>query len=223
MFLHKTEKARAELRPGNRSLSQRERSLLLLADGTRTLEECEALFNGEGGAIVHKLLREGYLERQVLSSGHQAAQAPLIDAQPSTPEPINVVAAPVVQPTPSAPAASAVASDLNDLRKREAYPSPETTQAIKAAADPFDGKRSMATTRMFLFDICERMFARRNPKLAEEFREVLRQAKDRESMLAAAHLMIDEIEKVAGADRADSISERIAMLMPDNLSSQPAP
>jgi hypothetical protein len=82
------------------------------------------------------------------------------------------------------------------------------------AADSFEGKRSLATTRMFLFDICERMFARRDPPLAERFREALRHAKDRDSMLAAARDMLTEIERAAGPERADSIGERIAMLLP---------
>ena len=67
---------------------------------------------------------------------------------------------------------------------------------------------------MFLFDICERMFARRDPLMAEAFREALRAAKDRESMLAAGRDMLAEIEKAAGPERADSISQRIAMLLP---------
>ena len=69
---------------------------------------------------------------------------------------------------------------------------------------------------MFLFDLCERMFARRNPDMAEGFREALRNAKDRETMLATSHQMLEEIEKIAGHERADSISERIAMLLPSN-------
>ncbi len=96
-------------------------------------------------------------------------------------------------------------------------PSPSHKQSMEPVspnADSFEGKRSMATTRMFLFDICERMFARRSPELASEFREALRNAKDRESMLDASRRMIDEIERIAGHERADSISERIAMLMP---------
>ena len=67
---------------------------------------------------------------------------------------------------------------------------------------------------MFLFDICERMFARRNPEMAELFREALRNAKDRATMLAVSREMIGEIETVAGSERADSISERLAMLLP---------
>jgi Mg2+/Co2+ transporter CorC len=63
------------------------------------------------------------------------------------------------------------------------------------------------------------MFARRNPEMAERFREALRNAKDREAMLAASRDMLEEIEKIAGHERADSISERIAMLLPQH---QPA-
>ena len=75
---------------------------------------------------------------------------------------------------------------------------------------------------MFLFDICERMFARRNPGQAENFREALRNAKDRETMLAVSREMIGEIEKAAGHERADSISERLAMLLPVQSPGNPA-
>jgi hypothetical protein len=91
----------------------------------------------------------------------------------------------------------------------------------KAASDQFEGKRSLATTRMFLFDICERMFFRRDPALAEVFRDALRSARDREGMLAASRLMLMEIEIIAGHERADSISERIAMMLPVEMSDTP--
>jgi len=81
-------------------------------------------------------------------------------------------------------------------------------------ADHFDGKRSLATTRMFLFDISERMFARRQPDKALWFRDQLREARDRDSMLSVARDMISAVEEVAGFERADSLSERIAMLLP---------
>ena len=83
-------------------------------------------------------------------------------------------------------------------------------------ADPFEGKRSLATTRMFLFDICERMFARRSPEMAQYFREELRNAKDRKTMLATSRKMLEHIETVAGYERADALSERIAMLLPED-------
>jgi len=176
MQLHKTDRARAELRPAVRTLGQRERTLLLMADGSKSAQDFRPLFDGDGEAIALSLLREGFLE-----------------AHPGK--------APAPTPTPA---------------QLQNFPSPETTQAIQVAADQFEGKRSLATTRMFLFDICERMFARRDPVMAERFREALRNAKDRESMLAASREMIEEIEKIAGHERADSISERIAMLLPQH-------
>jgi len=72
---------------------------------------------------------------------------------------------------------------------------PEPVTA-KVAADQFNGKRSLATTRMFLFDLSERMFARRAPALADEFREALHNAKDRDSVLVASRSMITEVERV---------------------------
>ncbi|MBX3586673.1 MAG: hypothetical protein KF796_08505 [Ramlibacter sp.] len=177
MMLEKTDKARSELRPGVRTLGQRERSLLLLADGQRSIHDLRPLFDGEGEQIVLRLVRDGYLS----------------PSRQSTP-PAEPPAARVAVSAP-APLGDAGAAPGN-------------------AADAFEGKRSLATTRMFLFDICERMFARRDPARAEAFREALRTARDRASMLAAAREMIEAIEQAAGAERADSISERIAMLLP---------
>jgi len=193
MQLHKTDRARAELKPGVRTLGQRERTLLLMADGSKSAQDFRPLFDGDGEAIALRLLREGFLE-----------------ALPGK------TAAPAAAPAPSAAPAPASGPTPAQLKN---FPSPETTQAIQVSADQFEGKRSLATTRMFLFDICERMFARRNPEMAGRFREALRHAKDREAMLAASRDMLEEIEKIAGHERADSISERIAMLLPQH---QPA-
>lgn len=192
MQLHKTDRARAELKPGVRTLGQRERTLLLLADGLKSIQDFKPLFGGDGEQIALQLLRDGYL---VMQASAKRAAPVLPAATPASVSALNVLTA-------------RSAEQLKNL------PSPETTQAIKVSADQFEGKRSLATTRMFLFDICERMFARRNPAMADLLREALRNAKDRESMLAVSRDMIDEIEKVAGHERADSISERLAMLLP---------
>jgi hypothetical protein len=165
MFLIKTDKARQELQQGGRrALGQRERALLLMADGQRSVTDFGQLFGSrdEAGRVALHLVQEGYLHRS----------------------------------QPAAPAAS---------------PEPPI------AADVFDGKRSLATTRMFLFDLCERMFVRRDPILAGQFRELLREARDRDSMLTVAAEMLGEIEKIAGAERAASIRERIAKLLPPEL------
>ena len=186
MQLHKTDRARAELKSGTRTLGQRERTLLLLADGSKSVQDFRPLFNGDGEQIALRLMREGFLQTQPgkAPEAHRMplAAAPTQSAWPEKPTPVPT------QPVAPAPA--------------------------RVSADQFEGKRSLATTRMFLFDICERMFSRKNPELAAIFREALRDARDRETMLATSRRMIEEIEKVTGSERADSISERIAMLLP---------
>lgn len=198
MQLHKTERARVELKPGTRTLGQRERTLLLLADGNKSAIDFQPLFNGEGEQIAMRLLREGFLEMHP----HPVDRLPAAVTDGSTRPKIALI-----QPSE---------------QQQQDFPSPEIAQATKVSADQFEGKRSLATTRMFLFDICERMFSRRNPEMAELFREALRNAKDRDTMLAVSREMIGEIEVIAGHERADSISERLAMLLPVSASESTA-
>jgi hypothetical protein len=179
MFLIKTEKARQELQPGRRTLGQRERALLLMADGRRSVTDFGALFGSrdEAGRVALHLVREGYLlDSRILRAPEAAPPAPSAQAAPAAP------------------------------------PSPAPAPAV--SADTFDGKRSLATTRMFLFDLCERMFVRRDPALAAQFRATLRESRDRASMLSVSEAMLGEIGKLAGAERAASIRERILRLLP---------
>ena len=168
MLLQKTDKARLELSPGVRTLSLRERSLLLLADG-KPLSDLQAMYNGIGAQIVENLMRQGYL----------TGPADL----PSTPEPTTSNTTPT--PTPS----------------------------IERPA-PGESLRSLAGARMYLFDTCERLFARRDPVLAQHFREALRAAKDRTSMLDVGEAMFEEVALAAGAERAASLRERLDQLLP---------
>lgn len=92
-----------------------------------------------------------------------------------------------------------------------------TDSRLQGAADPFNGRRSLATTRMFLFDLTERMFSRRDPELVTQMRERFRQARDRNSMLSVARDLLLHIEAQAGASRADEIGARLAMLLPDEI------
>ncbi|HEY9222587.1 MAG TPA: hypothetical protein VIP27_00360 [Variovorax sp.] len=171
MFFSKTDKARDELRPGRRTLTQRERAVLLMADGQRSVTDFVPLFadRDEAVRVARHLLHEGYLH-----APEERYDAP------------SVVVADVPAP-PSAPAVS---------------------------ADPFDGKPSLATTRMFLFDLCERLFARRDPAMAQVLRDTLREARDRASMLAVADTMLAGIRQAAGDERANAIGDRIARLLP---------
>jgi hypothetical protein len=58
------------------------------------------------------------------------------------------------------------------------------------------------------------MFVRKMPQLVNRYRDQLRSAKDRASMLAIASDIIINVEEIAGPDRADGLSERLAMMLP---------
>ena len=166
MLLQKTEKARLELSPGVRTLSLRERSLLLLVDG-KPLSDLQAMYNGIGAQIVDNLMRQGYL------SG----------------------------PAELPPAGTSVAAEPDD---KPSIQRPEPGETL----------RSLAGARMYLFDVCERLFARRDPTLAVQFREALRAARDPASMLDVGEAMFEEIALTAGAERAASVRDKFEQLLP---------
>lgn len=172
MLLQKTDKARQELSPGVRTLSLRERSLLLLADG-KPLSDLQAMYNGIGAQIVDNLMRQGYLTGP--------AELPTPSTAPLPP-----------------PAGAEATSQAPSIERPE----------------PGESLRSLAGARMYLFDTCERLFARRDPVLAQHFREALRTARDRTSMLDVGDAMFEEVALAAGAERAASLRERLEQLLP---------
>ena len=199
MPLLKSEKAKQELASKQRVLSVRERSALFLADGIRTRDELVWLVQGDIG-LVQKLMSDGYL-LPAESLGARAAR--MTDFAVSQTAPVASFA------VPSQPAALAAAPSFDGMDTIS-----RNVAALTSSSDSFEGKRSLATTRMFLFDIVERMFVRKMPELANHYRDQLRGAKDRTSMLAIASDIIMNVEEIAGPDRADGLSERLAMMLP---------
>ncbi len=203
MPLLKSEKARQELASRQRVLSVRERSALFLADGIRSRDELIHLLQGDMG-MLQKLMSDGYL---IASETLGAKAARMTDFAVSQSAPVKTAS------THSEPVHLAVAATA-----RPAFTGMDTVSrnvtALVQSVDNFEGKRSLATTRMFLFDIVERMFVRKMPELANHLRDQLREARDRESMLAVAHDIILNVEEIAGPDRADGLSERLAMMLP---------
>ena len=171
-MLIKTDKGRQELRPGNRTLGQRERALLLVADGSQSESQLGELFGGEGTRLIGQLVDQGFLTRRTTT-----------------------------RPAPRVPeaASSANAGDT------------------PSHGEQFTGTRSLATARMFLFDLSERLFAPRDKALASRYREALREARDPQAMLAVGRALIADVEALAGSERADGISERLAKLLPAHL------
>ncbi|HQQ69186.1 MAG TPA: hypothetical protein PLL92_02590, partial [Alicycliphilus sp.] len=86
--------------------------------------------------------------------------------------------------------------------------------AAEQAPAPGPSMRSLAGARMYLFDVCERMFARRDPTLAQTFHTALRAARDRVSMLDVGEAMLTEVSLLAGPERAHTLREQLAQLLP---------
>jgi hypothetical protein len=174
-MLIKTEKGRHELRPGNRCLGQRERALLLVADGRHTESKIAELFSGEARPLLDRLLEQGYLRR--------GGTAGAVDSA-------------VPAPSLAGP--------------------PQQADAV-IHGEQFVGTRSLATARMFLFDLSERLFSPRDKTLASRYRDALREARDAEAMLAVGRAMIADVEIMAGSERANGISERLVKVLPAHL------
>lgn len=208
MPLLKTQRARDEISSKQRTLSVRERSALFLADGIRSRDELVHLLQGDIG-MLQKLMSDGYL---IPSEILGAMAAGMTDFAMSQSVPTPSYMAPVPPPSKDEivdPASFLTRRDTGRLNE----------QAITHSVDNFEGKRSLATTRMFLFDIVERMFVRKMPELANHFRDQLREARDRQSMLEIAREIVSNVEEIAGPDRADGLSERLAMMLPSEQQS----
>ena len=203
MPLLKSEKAWAELSSRQRNLSVRERSALFLADGVRSRDELVHLLQGDIG-LLQRLMQSGYLLASETLGAEAGRMTDFAVSQTVTKPPSKAFSEPISVATPAARASGFAGLDTVS----------RNAEALTQSADNFEGKRSLATTRMFLFDIVERMFVRKMPELANHLRDQLREARDRESMLTIAREIIENVEEIAGPDRADGLSERLAMMLP---------
>ena len=163
MLLYKTTKAHQELTPGARSLNLRQRSLLLLAEGTPYMQLAH-MYHGQGEALVGQLVESGYLECRST------------DALP----PGTAPAAEVRPPNPPAPPAM-----------------------------------TLAGTRMYLFDMVERLFANRQQTVADQLRQALREARDAQALRSVCDALLNAVAQHAGAQRATQLSQQLVHLVPD--------
>jgi hypothetical protein len=72
---------------------------------------------------------------------------------------------------------------------------------------------NMAGTRMYLFDMCERLFANRHEELAQQLRTQLREARDLPALQEAGLTLLHAVQEHAGEERAQSLRERLAALL----------
>lgn len=163
MLLYKTTKAHQELTPGARSLNLRQRSVLLLAEGTPYIQLAQ-MYHGQGEALVGQLLESGYLECRSMDA----------------------------IPTSAAPATLA-----------------------PAAPPPAPAAMTLAGTRMYLFDMVERLFANRQQTVADQLRQALREARDAQALRSVCDALLNAVAQHAGAQRATQLSQQLVHLVPD--------
>lgn len=97
------------------------------------------------------------------------------------------------------------------LAKVAATPVPAPAPDQTAASSP--PAINMAGTRMYLFDMCERLFANRHEALAQSLRTQLREARDLSSLRSAGISLLTAVQEHAGEERAQSLRERLAALL----------
>jgi hypothetical protein len=178
MFHTKTDKARDELQGGQRTLSQRERALLLMADGRRSLTDFSPLFStrDEAEQALSALVQRGYLQ-------HAPAVAAALASQPAQ-----------------------ARRPRRCRRSSRSRPAPRSTASTASAR-----WRPRACSCSTSASACS---CAATPGSPLQMRDALREARDREAMMTIAALMLGEVEKAAGAERAESLRERIDRLLP---------
>lgn len=108
--------------------------------------------------------------------------------------------------TPSTAAPSAAAPVV-----AAAVPTPQAADAPAPVVTP--GYPQMAGMRMYLFDLCERMFANRHEVLAQSLRAQLREARDLPTLRQAGLALLDAVQAHAGQERAASLRQQLAVLL----------
>ena len=88
-----------------------------------------------------------------------------------------------------------------------------TPQAVAAKpAEPATSSINMAGTRMYLFDMCERLFANRHEQLAQQLRAQLREARDLPALQEAGLKLLHAVHEHAGEERPSRCARLAALL-----------
>ena len=165
---------------------------VLLMAGGKSLDDLQRMLGSDHAELARQLVEQGYLQLQAASPAASAALAPSAQVP--------------IAPLKAAPEASPVASP----HANDSEPARPSTSI------------NMAGTRMYLFDMCERLFANRYEELAQQLRTQLREARDLTALREAGLVLLQAVEKHAGQDRAQSLRERLSALLAQQPSTEPA-
>lgn len=201
MALAKTTEGRKALTDRGSGLAPRERHVLILCDGKRTLSDLHGLMGAQAQAVVDDLIR-----RRLLTSVESAAQAALL-SETGTFRGAALAASP--------PAVAAPARRAGEAGARDAAPAP--APATAPAAGPgtvrVAVKRSLVGSKMYVIDLLQMQ------------RDV-----DASALATAVHTSVDERELIAnicgalrfirhrsGASYARRVADHLMQSIPEPL------
>jgi hypothetical protein len=186
MRLQKTQAGRDELKPGNRTLNQKERSALLMADGTRTIADLRRMFETEADPVITRLLTNGFLEG--------IAPSPNVNMEPKLTSDFGKLAG-----TESRPGGVSGLGALVRNILPSKPPSPEL---------------AFIASRQFLLDTCERDLHPHDPDTASNLVDYVKSCEELGMLEIIALQVFEEIEKYAGQSYAETIAWELAELLP---------
>jgi hypothetical protein len=184
--LRKTPTGRREQQQRSQALSARLRHVLILCDGRRAIGELCALMGQEAQQLTLELLAAGFVERVGLAKAAELAPAEVPLKLTSK---TSAQGSSASEPSPSSVSAS---------------------QLARAVAPP--PRRSIALSRMYMFDMLERLLGGQSGPA----RAHLRAADQPEALLAALQECLALIAEIAGPVQADKVRRQLCDMLPED-------
>lgn len=198
MYLHKTELARATLAHTNTELGRRERQVLILCDGERSLNTVVSLLGVESLGMIQSLIAAGYLVQEEgkpssgkglfgrLADGVRAATTSDTQSQPA----VLSAPAPVAAPAPAP--------------QMQARPQSQPQR-------PAQSRRSMAACKMYMLDMLQ---LQRTPEAAS-LSVALQTAQDDDERAVALVDALDWLRTATKASVCERVAERLLEIIPE--------
>lgn len=190
LILEKTEAGRLALAANARQLTPRERTLVLLADGRRTLQELCDLVIGAHPETLHSLHERGYLLIRQSAGASTAGTASRGRRRTG--------------PLPSEDDDDPVSDVPQDWPATVARHPGDTLTRIRWARTP-------AATKLYLLDVVERTFAGSDRPQWERLRDLLREVRDEDSLSLAMDSVTEALAAAAGEERAQSLRHQLTL------------
>lgn len=188
MLLHKTELARATLAHTGTELGRRERQVLILCDGQRSLDAIVSMLGVDSLGMIQSLIASGYLS--------QGIATPRTAAPPAGKSLLGRIAEGVRQTTTSVP---------------------ESTQADAAVTPPAaasrttQSRRSMAACKMYMIDMLQ---LQRTPEAAS-LAVALQTAQDDDERALALVDALTWLRTATKASVCERVAERLKEIVPE--------